>query len=189
MTKAPIFLSSSIPDRDPYVGTADPIAIREAILALVAVVVPQRRLVFGGHPAITPLVYHAAVSLDAVDNVDIFQTEWFRGKTPPEAQAFSCLKWTTAGGDEAASLEIMRREMIESQPFCAAVFIGGMEGIPDECRMFKAYHPNAVLLPIASTGGATRELWDAGEGPQDPNIREALLHDKKYRPLLRKLLC
>jgi hypothetical protein len=60
MPKEPIFLSASIPDRDPYVRDSDPLAIREAVLALVAVTVRERRLVFGGHPAISPLVEHAA---------------------------------------------------------------------------------------------------------------------------------
>jgi hypothetical protein len=92
MPKEPIFLSASIPDRDPYVRDADPIAIREAVLALVAVTVRERHLVFGGHPAISPLVEHAASSLNAVDNVDIFQSEWFRAVIPPEARAFQNLK-------------------------------------------------------------------------------------------------
>ena len=63
MLKEPIFLSASIPDRAPYTLDSDPIAIREAILALVAVAVRDRHLVFGGgqwqrahtvHPHIRP---------------------------------------------------------------------------------------------------------------------------------------
>lgn len=56
---APVFLSASIPDpaRDKrYFGTGDTIAIRDAVIALVSVVLPRTKLVFGGHPAITPLV-------------------------------------------------------------------------------------------------------------------------------------
>jgi hypothetical protein len=188
MAKEPIFLSASIPDRDPYVRDADPLAIREAVLALVAVTVRERRLVFGGHPAISPLVEHAARSLTAVDNVDIFQSEWFRNVIPPEASAFRNLHWTLPGRNRDESLDIMRQQMIHSQPFCAAVFIGGMEGILEECRLFKLIHPDARIFPIASTKGASLMLWDAGEGPQDPGMRHTLLHDKKYRALFRHLL-
>lgn len=188
MLKEPIFLSASIPDRDPYVRDSDPIAIREAVLALVAVTVRERRLVFGGHPAISPLVEHAARSLNAVDNVDIFQSEWYRNVIPPEARAFRNLKWTQSGINSDDSLDIMRQQMIRSQPFCAAVFIGGMEGILDECRIFKLIHSSAKLFPIASTKGASFTLWDVGEGPQEPVLRNAMLHDKRYRALFRRIL-
>ena len=186
--KEPIFLSASIPDRPPYKQNSDPIAIREAVLALIAVAARERLIVFGGHPAISPLVEHAARSLHALDNIVIYQSERFRNVIPPEAKAFPNLKWTRAGRDRAESLEIMRREMIGSQPFCAAVFIGGMEGILDECRIFKQLHRRALILPIASTAGASQELFGAGEGPPDHGIRSQLLTDRKYRSLLRKIL-
>ena len=54
-----VFLSASIPDkdRDPkYYETADFVAIRDAVIAIATVVVPEYRLVWGGHPAITPLI-------------------------------------------------------------------------------------------------------------------------------------
>ena len=54
-----IFLSASIPvkDRNPkYFTTVDVLAIREAIRALVTVVLPKTILVWGGHPAIIPII-------------------------------------------------------------------------------------------------------------------------------------
>lgn len=54
-----IFLSASIPlpERDEkYIGTADIIAIRDAVIALTTVVLPHHRLIWGGHPSITPLI-------------------------------------------------------------------------------------------------------------------------------------
>jgi hypothetical protein len=54
-----IFLSASIPNREPFVHYFDAIAIREAVLALVSLCVRKTDLVFGGHPAISPLVEHA----------------------------------------------------------------------------------------------------------------------------------
>src|SRR5262245_43336621 len=126
--KDPVFLSASVPTRDPYLQYSDPIAIREAILALVAVTIRERLLVFGGHPAISPLVEHAARSLNAVDNVYIFQSRWFVNVIPPEAKAFKNFTWTPEGVDRDDSLRIMRTQMIDFRPFCAGVFIGGMEG-------------------------------------------------------------
>ena len=55
-----VFLSASVPlpNRDAsFFQTADVVAIREAIKALVLVLLEKNGdLVFGGHPAITPLV-------------------------------------------------------------------------------------------------------------------------------------
>src|SRR5690606_35061305 len=56
-----IFLSASIPlpERDAkYYDTADIVAIRDAVIALTTVVLPHHRIVWGGHPSITPLIYY-----------------------------------------------------------------------------------------------------------------------------------
>lgn len=58
-----IFLSASVPtpDREFY-GTEDVFAIREAIIAFTTVCVDYGiRFYFGGHPAITPLVWQVAM--------------------------------------------------------------------------------------------------------------------------------
>ena len=62
-----IFLSASVPlpDRDPkYIETADIIAIRDAVIALVTVALPNHRIIWGGHPSITPLIYYVMDKLD-----------------------------------------------------------------------------------------------------------------------------
>ena len=54
-----VFLSASNPlsHRHPkYLETADVEAIRDSIRAVVSVVVPRGQIVFGGHPATTPLI-------------------------------------------------------------------------------------------------------------------------------------
>lgn len=167
LSKGPIFLSASIPDRPPYDRGANPVAIREAILALIAVVACKRLIVFGGHPAISPLVEHAARSLNALSHIVNYQSEWFRDKILAEAKAFPNLKWTPVGRDRVESLEIMRQEMVRSQPFAAAVLIGGMEGIIDEWRIFRENHPASPVFPFASTTGAAKQVWGLGEGPTD----------------------
>ena len=71
-TRKTVFLSASIPikGRDPFYSDFEERSafyrrnIREAVLALVGVCYElDLDLVFGGHPAITPLVHRAAKSL------------------------------------------------------------------------------------------------------------------------------
>ena len=54
----------------------------------------------------------------------------------------------------------MRERMISENEFAAAVFIGGMEGIKAEYDMFISKHPTALILPIASTGAATKLIYE-----------------------------
>jgi hypothetical protein len=168
--------------------------IREAILALVAVWVPDGELVFGGHPAISPLVEHASRSLGAIEHVHIFQSEFFRDKVPPEAQLFPNLHWTpvvraAALLDESASLSLMRKQMILFRPnYHAAVFIGGMDGLFEEQQIFATAHSSAHLFPIASTGAAAEDLWKQNVGPKQQPIRDALRSSIDYRKLFRDLL-
>ncbi len=54
----------------------------------------------------------------------------------------------------------MRKEMIESSNIVAAIFIGGMEGIEEEFNLFIEFHPNLPIYLMASTGGATRHLYE-----------------------------
>jgi hypothetical protein len=188
-TERAIFLSAGIPNKDLERWKPDVLAIREAVLALVAVVVQERPLVFGGHPAITPLVEYAARSLNAVDNVFIYQSKLFEGMIPPEAERLGHFIPTDRVDDDLEkSLWVMRDTMLRSHKFAAAVFIGGMGGILKEYNLFVETHPNALTLPVASTGGAARQLWQERKGPQDERTRELLDTSKRYRGLFRQLL-
>ncbi len=184
----PVFLSASIPspDRDPvYMRSANLMAIREAVSALTLVVVPTTRLVFGGHPAISPLVHLAAERLGVPDHVFIYQSSFFQNVIPPSSLKFRHLIWTPAGVDRTSSLLRMRQEMITSEPFHAGVFIGGMEGVEDEFKLFQQYHPNALILAVASTGAAARLLFDQQPwGSKDSGLE----HDVAYASLFRRLL-
>jgi hypothetical protein len=190
-TIASIFLSASIPDpkRDPkYFLNTDLLAIREAVCALVVTVAPKAKLVFGGHPAISPLIYVTSKQLGATDNIVIYQSEFFRNQIPPESLSFSRLVWTPAGKDRADSLGQMRNEMIGKYQFKAAVFIGGMEGIEDECSIFMKTHPNTPVFPIASTGAASQLLFNSKIGPTDASTRDKLQNEFAYTALFRNIL-
>lgn len=190
--KRPIFLSAGVPDREPFASDSDPVAIREAILALVAVTVRERELVFGGHPAISPLVEHAARSLGALENVHIFQSRFFEEAIPEVAKEFPNLHWTAIsgknGGTREESLKLMRQEMISSRDFYAAVFVGGMEGIFEEFELFRKIRPAAKVFTVASTGGAARTLMNDFMVAQDELSRFLLTDENRYRRVFRTLL-
>ena len=54
-----IFLSASVPTvgRGNYYETADPFLIQIAVRELVFAVIKNQKIVWGGHPAITPMIW------------------------------------------------------------------------------------------------------------------------------------
>jgi hypothetical protein len=150
-----------------YFETADVLSIRESIKALVELVLPVGRITTGGHPAITPLIalFVAEAGLPS-DRLTIFQSRYFEGAFPEANQRFGDVRLVDAvAGYRDASLLRMREEMLRSQQFDAAVFVGGMEGVVEEADLFREIHPNAIMLPVASTGAAASEVFNAGDYP------------------------
>lgn len=179
-----IFLSASVPlpNRDRrFFDTADVLAIREAIKALVEVVLPVGRITCGGHPAITPLL--ALFVREAglrQDRVSIFQSALFEGRMPAELADFVDVRVIPAvGTDREASLTVMREKMVTSQRFAAAVVIGGMEGVLEEVDLFVHHHPSAVVLPLASTGAAAAIIH--GKGCYDKKLASELTFPSLFR--------
>ena len=186
-----IFLSASIPlpSRDTkYIETADIIAIRDAVIALTTVVLPHHRIIWGGHPSITPLIYYVMEKLDmnTQEHVKLYQSLWFKDIFPPDNNKFENIVFTKKEDNIPASIKLLREQMFLENEFSAAVFIGGMDGIEDEYRMFKEYHPEAVLLPIASTGAATKLVYDNLFPNNLKNTR--LEKDYGYMSLFQKFL-
>tara|TARA_R110002073_G_scaffold186392_1_gene344972 strand:+ start:9770 stop:10351 length:582 start_codon:yes stop_codon:yes gene_type:complete len=188
----PVFLSASVPDpkRNPqYFKSGHAMRIREAVTQLTRVLVARDELVFGGHPAISPLVLTVANQLNAASNVVIYQSEFFKASIPTESMAFPHLKWTPeVQGQREPSLLGMRETMIGCRAFDAGFFLGGMEGVEEELEIFKRLNPTASVYPIASTGAAARLLFDRGEGPQDRQLRRDLDRELVYGYLFKKLL-
>ena len=212
-----IFLSASIPipDRDKkYYDTADIIAIRDAVIALTTILLPHHRLIWGGHPSITPLIYYVIErtiinKLERTDwdirlseeeceivkselkskvqnHVTLYQSLYFKEIFPEDNNKFENIVFTPSTGDKLASIRLMRQNMLSENQFSAAVFIGGMDGIEAEFNMFREQQPDALLLPIASTGAATRIVYNnlLQEKYQD----ERLVKDYGYMSLFQKLL-
>jgi hypothetical protein len=157
-----IFLSASVPiqGRGDFFETADPFLIQFAVRELMTVCLGRRRIVWGGHPAITPMVWAVCESLDVnyASAVKLYQSRFFEEWFPEENRRFLNVHFTEAvPNNRAASLDLMRREML-SEPFEAGVFIGGMEGIFDEFKLFKELHPAATVVAVSAPGGAAMQL-------------------------------
>ncbi len=185
-----IFLSASIPlpGRDPkYIETADIIAIRDAVIALTTVVLPHHRIIWGGHPSITPLIYYVMekLNLNIQEHVTLYQSQVFEHLFPEDNNKFKNVIVTENLGEIPPSLQKMRERMFSENRFSAGIFIGGMDGIEVEFNMFKETHPDALLLPIASTGAATKIVYDL---LPDQLKNESLEKDYGYMALFQKLL-
>jgi hypothetical protein len=125
-----LFLSASVPHRSEWLADARPIEIEEAIISLArAVFARGGRLLFGGHPSISPLVAAVAGEYFAVDPsrqvrpVITFQSKFFAEKDLPNKtwemyrMGWADIEWTpivmrkgVAHRDD--SLERMRNGML-----------------------------------------------------------------------------
>lgn len=210
-----IFLSASVPlpERHPkYYDTSDIIAIRDAVIALASLALGKYRIIWGGHPSITPLIYFVIERIiqnriddkhldsevqkehlfkelkkEISNHVTIYQSLFFEGKFPEDNEKFNNIVFTENRGDIHSSIQLMREEMLSKNEFSAAVFIGGMDGIEVEYNMFKQLHPTALILPIASTGAATKLVFDK-LSTTDETKNERFLKDYGYMSLFQKYL-
>ena len=172
-----IFLSAGVPDPSAkhFMGEGDTAAISALVSALLYVALGRRPIVWGGHPAITPMVwaYAEGLGVDYSKWVTLYQTDFFKDDFPEENERFKNVVVTEAVmGDRERSLEVMRRRMLSESAFDAAVFVGGMGGIFDEYRLVQELAASAKILPIGSTGGAAAAL--ANEVKVDRDLSEEL---------------
>ena len=186
--RATIFLSASFPsgNRGERFRPYDASGIADAVSAFTrSILAGNGKLVFGGHPTITPLVLMIARELSVTDSVVVFQSAWFRDIRIPEvdeiqSERLGVIHWTDCADDLDQSLRIMRTEMIGSVPYDAAIFVGGMEGIHDEYNLFTELRPDIPCFPVSGPGGAAATLpnngWDI--------LGLARLHSSRAYPLV-----
>lgn len=186
-----IFLSASIPYIDnlkdeKYYFSADVIAIRDSVRALAKVAIPKSTLVWGGHPAITPLIRLALQTMDknVNEHVTLYQSSFFENNFPEENDTFEKIIYTAAGKDKESSVNGMRNIMFSENKFKVGIFIGGMDGVEKEYELFKIHNPNSLILPVASTGAAAKIIYEKAEFEFD----ERLLTDYSYMNLFKSLL-
>jgi hypothetical protein len=188
MTDA-IFLSAGVPDpkRGPqYAKTADAVAIAAAVSALVYVTLGRRLVVWGGQPAITPMIWAIAAGLDTDYGkwVRLYQSKHFEEEFPEDNQRFNNVVYTDdVGRDREKSLRLMREKMFSDFSFTAVVLIGGMDGIVDEFEMLRTMQPTATFLPVASTGGGAEVVAKRLDGVPDD-----LWNDLDYVSLFHRYL-
>lgn len=186
-----IFLSASIPlpERDhKYYDTSDVIAIRDSVIALAMSVIPDHKLVWGGHPSITPLINYVSrkLEINIQQHVAIYQSKFFEKFYPPDNNQFENIFQTENLGERNQSLLLMRKTMFNSCQFSAGVFIGGMEGVEEEYNLFKEMQPNAMIIVLESTGGAAKIIYDELLPEEFKN--ERLVKDYGYMSLFQKIL-
>ena len=99
------------------------------------------------------------LDVDYANSVVLYQSRFFQDRFPEENARFGNVVFTDAvGGDREASLAFMRETMLAREDLVAAVFIGGMEGVEAELAIFQKTHPNSPVVPVASPGGAARDI-------------------------------
>lgn len=188
MTNA-IFLSAGVPDprRGPeFAATADTVAITAAVSALVHVALGRRLLIWGGQPAITPMIWVVAESL-GVDYgawVKLYQSQRFHDEFPEDNKRFRNVVYTEdVQKDPYLSLLRMRQRIFTENEFESAVFIGGMGGIIDEYELIRQMQPSTRVIPVATTGGAVLKIAE-----RIPLLDEDLVNDFDYISLLHRHL-
>lgn len=153
-----VFLSASVPSRNTEHYEVDVPAVVSAVIAMVKMLSPYHRIVFGGHPEINPFVLKAAEAFGTLENITIYQSEFFADKIPEEVKRFMRIEWTDVQKDKAGnpdrdnSLGYMRKSMLENASPRAAVFIGGMDGVEDEYEKVKAENQRRRIQERAATG-------------------------------------
>ncbi|MFZ1511005.1 MAG: hypothetical protein WAT35_05190 [Tabrizicola sp.] len=171
-----VFLSASVPQpgRRGF-DSFDSLLVSSAVHAFVEVVLGRRLLVWGGQPAITPIIWEAARRLEVPYErcVLLYQSAFFRGHYPEANLRFN--NWVevpAVDGDLRASLVRMRARMLSDRPYEAAVFIGGMEGVIDEFDALRESAPGVRLIPLPTPGGVSRELFERAENlPREMRTR------------------
>lgn len=158
-----IFLSASVPvpGRGHYHETANPFLIQCAVRELVISIIRTHRIVWGGHPSITPMIWSICEDLDVeyAKSVVLYQSRYFQDRFPEENAKFGNVVYTDAvDGDREGSLAIMRETMLARSDLVAGVFVGGMEGIEAELSIFQRVHPKGRVVLVASPGGAVRDF-------------------------------
>jgi len=161
-----IFLSASVPiaGRGNYYESADPFLIQSAVREFVTAALGRRLIVWGGHPAITPMVWAVCEDLGVsfAKAVVLYQSTFYDELFPEENKRFGNVQYVKAvSNDREASLLSLRRAMLSRDDLEAAVFmvfIGGMEGILVEYAIFSELHPKSKVVVVPAPGGAARQL-------------------------------
>jgi hypothetical protein len=198
-----IILAASYPPRD-YKSKADSHEIALAVKALAGAVFQQGwTLVFGGHPAVSPLILMIAREYGQKDRVVIYQSMYFFNHINPSTKALTGEKFgeitfvpndpseTPPGPSDPVnptlcprSLTSMRRQMIEHPGVTGLVLIGGDTGLRQELDLFAQIHRTLPILAIGGPGGIAKELVRETRAiGLPPRLADALENSRNYLTL------
>jgi hypothetical protein len=195
-----VFLAASIPfgERGERYAPYDARLITDAVVAVTrGLLAANGRLVYGGHPTITPLVLHVAsdFGVDSPDRILVYQSRHFEKEITEatrelERQRFGTIIQVDAdgGSEREPSLLEMRTKMFrETQPI-AAFFVGGMDGIEREWGLVAELTEGRVLrVAFGSPGGAARGLV-AERDELLADLTPALGNSQHFPVLVRRVL-
>lgn len=157
-----VFLSASVPeiDRGNFHESANPFLIQFAVRELLTVCLGRKTIVWGGHPSITPMIWSVCEDLGVqyAKCVVLYLSTHFKDHFTAENSRFDNVVFVEASKrGRVESLARMRATMF-TRDYDAGVFIGGMEGVVEEHKLFASASPKANIIAVGSTGGAARQL-------------------------------
>ena len=143
-------------------------------------------MIWGGHPSITRLVAQVLnhYGEDANKHVTLYQSRYFEQFFPLENEEVAHIIITDDKGNKHDSLLEMRNHMLGDNEFDAAFFIGGMDGVEDEFKLFRNIHPKVKVFPIASTGAAAKFLYEDNKEICDSRLETELTYTSLIKDLL-----
>jgi hypothetical protein len=196
-----VFLAASYPSRA-YAGKADSHEIARAVKAFLGAVFHQDgKIVFGGHPSISPLVLMMAREYGERGRVLIYQSELYRpllveATLALAEEGFGEIRFVEAEPGESpepgkcqGSLTRMRESMIEDA--VAAVFIGGDTGLKEEFDLFVKRYPERPAILVGAPGGMARELAKSVGNiafPETPGSVEQPTDSRNYNALMLRVV-
>jgi|ERR1039457_1037324 hypothetical protein len=203
-----VVLAASYPPRE-YAFKADSHEIAAAVKALVGAVFQQRwHIVFGGHPAISPLILMIAREYGYKDRVTIYQSRYFLHHISPAASSltnehFGELEFVPNDPGELPpgpnnsvdpakcpkSLTAMRTKMISHPGVRGLVLVGGDTGLREELELFRKLRPSLPVVPLGAPGGIARELLGEASLPGiSPELWHGLHESRNYLLLATRIV-
>ncbi len=194
-----VFLSASIPDPMRWNGPFDALGITDAVVAVArAILFAGGRLVTAAHPTIAPLLLYVAAEQgpSISPSVLIYQSAVFDAILPDATRQFEAegvgrvIRTAAVDGEvpdpaqATQSLALMRHQMLSQEPLAGAIFIGGMEGIPDEYALFGNLHPRSPTYAFGVPGGSARSLVEFSP----PDLGEKLATSAIYPAVARAIV-
>lgn len=163
-TNAPtVLLSASLPDE--LKGTVRAQRLFDVLVVLSrALAGAGARLVFGGHPTITPVIDQAVARLGVQrDFLQLYQARHYESQVLEEIldqTRFPCVHWVGKKGDDRRSaLTALRQRMAKEAD--AAILIGGrgirtdtpIPGLREEYALFRAKKPRSPIYILGLLEG------------------------------------